>query len=669
MSHHSKSETSRKDVLMTTLTTSKDVHSSHEHTIECEEIVCPPSGACYYKPRHNHCDKKEKSKINYITPCNFKHGNGIILSKPGVYKLSKDIRYKPSTIGTTAISIVGSNITLDLDVYTLSQKNTVKNTYGIAICRDAKCIKITGNKGISKVLDFSMVGIRVLGRTDTITIENIIVTQTEIRSLDNSEIVPSCKDFICQTWNYGILVGEGDNTGLPMKGTDKANLVTNLLLEDVTTSRSITGTQIVMTYQITINSCNFIENTIYGLLSGPLGIVPGDELGTAFFPTTKSLVARNCRFDNNVGFNADLVGPPDLEEWFDLLAGVVLYFGEGYVMENCTVNDNFSDSFMLAVDHDRAYNVVWKGCTVARNRCDGFVDAFHASGSINQDLQECQNGLEVPLEPDLNLTIEDCSFFDTYSKHDSAKNVALLYVQGVTVKNCYSSGAKGYDDSIGFRVSGDPNGGISSGIVFENCVASNNGADTDGRVHAGFSVNNVTDRLTFRNCTASGNGLFPATYSAGFLVEPFAFGSLPPVTNRIIFENCVANGNGSESSDFSGGFAVLTVSNSDFVLVSKILIKDSTSSYNDGDGIFVGVGVESLSLKNNTLVENSRYGIDMSAVSTKSFVAENDAFNNGSPPFLLSGNYVGVPAANIVSGTSDSLPTNPGFLNTDVTLV
>ena len=102
--------------------------------------------------------------------------------------MADNITFKPNEQRTTAITITASNVVLDLGARTLKQGNNTQFVYGIAICRDVKNVKITGVIGVASVLNFTLAGIRVFGRTDTITIENVVVSQTIKKELTLSLI-------------------------------------------------------------------------------------------------------------------------------------------------------------------------------------------------------------------------------------------------------------------------------------------------------------------------------------------------------------------------------------------------------------------------------------------------------------------------------------------------
>ena len=80
-------------------------------TLCCREIPVPnPRGHCL--------------KGYTIDRCSFeKEGvNGIILSKPGTYKVTENLYYEPTKKRTTAITITACNVILELGTHTLKQE-------------------------------------------------------------------------------------------------------------------------------------------------------------------------------------------------------------------------------------------------------------------------------------------------------------------------------------------------------------------------------------------------------------------------------------------------------------------------------------------------------------------------------------------------------------------
>ena len=326
--------------------------------------------------------------------------------------MGETITFRPTKQNVQAITITASNVVLDLDVYTLQQDLQKPQTgvYGIAIARDVHNVKITGSRDIAQIRDFTLAGIRVLGRTDAITLENVTVTQTIAPVLTNDLLPADCADIGCALITGGIYVGEGEPTGLAFFGTDKNNHVTNLVLNHVNAKRCIFGSQIVMTFGVQIDDSSFVENTSNGLILGFFLPIPGDLPNTFEFPVGSDGTVRNCHFDRTVGDYENLLNPTAIVGLFQIVSGITLNEVQNYVFESCTVDDNFNSAGVLGADHDGAHNITWRNCTFCRNistahNCDG----LHFSGSIPETAGVCVGIGPQPFYQDLDVVVENCT--------------------------------------------------------------------------------------------------------------------------------------------------------------------------------------------------------------------------------------------------------------------
>ena len=625
--------------------------------VECEAITCPPK--CAVSIKRDPC-----KSVTCITKQMFcKDKNGLIISHPGVYKLAENIKFKPHEQRTTALTITASNVILDLGSHTLKQGNNTQFVYGIAICRDVKNVKITGVIGVASVLNFTLAGIRVFGRTDTITIENVIVSQTVTKELTNDQIPANCSDILCLNMNVGIIVGEGDTGYISMKGTDKANLVTNLTIGNVTAKRSVIGCHIVFTFGIKVYNSSFIENTYYGLLIGFSWLILNED-GTQTFPTAADGTITDSHFDRNVGTNhASLSNPQDTFN-FDFISGLAFNGVRTFEVTDCTVNDNASDSFILALDHDGCNNMTYRNCVAKRTRSETFVgDGIHFSGSIANTIGPCVTGNDFPFNTNFNIVLDNCIAEDTFAGFRAA-GMRFAFVDGAVIKNCVSTGNKSGPDgtlSAGFRVQGLIPGGISKNITFDNCVAESNSAEGNA-IAAGFVVHNVSRNVILRDCIANGNGNntsgVPSIASAGIIVTVQPLSQLEDVQG-VVIDHCITNGNGTIFAPLSAG--ILLWRPNALPPIDRVLIQKSTSTYNIGDGIAVNGDITRVTIKANEADNNTGIGfniVDPNPV----VVAKNVAVDNGG------GNYVGVPANDIVVGTIGNLPLAVGFKNVSITI-
>lgn len=621
---------------------------------DCEGIECPPPAARKLKTRHFKCDKTSAILITQEQFCNSK--NGIIITKPGLYRFKEDIEFSPSVTRTAAISITASNVILDLDRFTLRQTNATPLIYGIFVCRDVNNFKLTGSAGVAQIVDFSLAGIRVFGRTDTITIENIIVTQTEIKQLTNDEIPVDCANILCLRLNVGIVIGEGDPGYISMAGTDRNNKVTHLTIRNIIAKRSSVGCHIVFTSGITVDDSTFTENTYYGLIIGTIWIVL-DDAGEPIRNTANNGVITNCRFDQNKSTQNALLTNPGDTFMFDFVAAISFNQVENFVVRKSTVHDNSSDSFILAADHDGSRNMTWKNCTIKRNRSDFFIcDGFHMSGSIANTLGPCL-GSEFGFDQNHNFVIEDCDSEDNFGEA-SCSNFRFAFPSGGRVTNCSAAGATSGLGGLaaGFRCQGDLPGGQGQDLVFSNCISQRNMA-IEPSIEAGFIINEVMRNVVIRDCIIQDNGNpeSAAVLSGGIVIQPRLSAGIENVT----IEGNTINNNGSLLASSSAG--ILAFTDDPTLSINRVLVQNNTLAYNRGDGVRFEGGVTGVVVKKNEADQNEGVGFNLDGATPPIFVTKNIAYNN------TGGNYAGVPATNIVVGDINDLPANVGFKNLSVT--
>jgi hypothetical protein len=649
----------------------------NQHSLSsCIGIKVPSSHAVsFHKRKHGRC---KKNRVNWITQHDFrgKGKNGIIIDQPGEYRLKENISFKPTRPNVQAITITASNVVLDLDIFTLSQNLTNSKTgiYGIAIARDVQNVKITGSKGVAQILDFTLAGIRVLGRTDHITLENVIVTQTTPTLLTNDVIPQSCADLNCALITGGIYVGEGEPVGLAFKGTNKNNHVTNLVINHVNAERCMFGSQIVMTFGIQIDNSSFIENTSNGLLLGFFLPIAGDLPNTFEFPVAADGTIRHCHFDRNVGDTAGIVNPTEgnVAFLFQLMGAIVLNEVQNFTIENCSVDDNAGTAALLACDHDGAHNINWKNCTFNRNQSLMTCHGFHFSGSIPFLAGECVGIGEQTLQQDIDVVVENCTAENNQSSTEDAVGFLLSFVNGARVADCNASGnfALSIEDvassaSSGFDVLGELPGGNSNAITFLRCTAEGNGNNGFQATAAGFTVHSATSNIIFRDCVAVANGNTSGTVlntGAGFFINAPTM-DVNAITQNVTIDHCIANSNGFlDQLGPSGGIVIEATLIGLFIpTVNNVLIQNCTLAYNQ-NGLIVPFDITGLVVKHNEADQNTLVGFDVTNVISPSFVTKNVAYSN----FVE--NYAGVPPENIVTATVANLPdgTAVGFKNLSV---
>ncbi len=641
--------------------------------VTCSEIQVPSIYARPFKHKHQkQCGCAKECRVHCISQSDFDHRgkNGIIIDEPGEYRLKENIFFQPNHSNVQAITITSSNVILDLDIYTLQQANQVSGVYGVAIARDVHNVKITGEAEIAQIVDFTLAGIRVLGRTDQITLENVTVTQSEPRPLTNDVIPESCSELNCAQIVGGIYVGEGEPVGLAFNGTNKNNQVKNLVVNNVNALRCMFGAQIVMTFGMQIDNSMFAENTSNGLVLGNFLPIAGDEPNTFEFPVGSDGVVTNCRFDRNVGDNAGITNPTtgDVAGFFQFMSAIQINEVQNFTFENCSCDDNFSTTPILVSNHDGAHNIIWKNCTFNGNASTGGqCDGFHFSGSIPEGAGKCVGIGEQPFVQDDDVVVENCVSLNNHG-FTSGTGFRFVFVNGGRISDCNASGnfgaGNGGFSSQGFGVEGAEPGGQSNAITFLRCTAERNGTEGFQAAGAGFAVRSDTFNVVFRDCVAVSNGNTAGTVSgqgSGFIINSTGGQPLTSITNNILFDNCVALSNGfSDQTGPSGGIVIRALTTRP--PVSDVIVQNSTLAYNE-NGLIVSQDITGLVVKNNEADQNRLVGFNLAAVTSPKFVTKNIAYNN------LVNNYTGVPPANIVTASSVNLPdgTTVGFKNLSVT--
>ena len=616
---------------------------------------------CYKKEKNQkECINKKGCTLNtyLITQKDVGH-KGIIINQPGTYKFCSDIKFDPHCGTNVAIIIASSNVILDLNKHSLIQKHYKPNVYGIVIARDVKYVKITGIKNIATIRNFTLAGIRVYGRTQYISIQNLIVKQDIPKQMTNEQIPADCADILKLSLNLGIAIGEGDTFGVHMQGTNKLNLVEEFSLMDVMVDGSTIGCHMIFTFGFEILRSIFTKNTYYGLLHGTGWAVPGEGPFGLEFPVGGNGVITDCRFEKNYGLNADLANPGD-EYVFDFVSAVANYEVSNVAIDRCLVADNSNNGYIIAADHDAARNIKWTNSIITGTRSIYEpADGLHFSGSVPHTVGDC-TGMDYPLIQDFNITVTNCTATDGMSEESRAVGFVIAYVQGAHISNSNASGMVGGNQCAGFIILGGLPGGRTSNITLVNNTAERNGASGAGRA-AGFFIRNVSDNIVLKDNIANGNGNGQnLDYGAGFLVEANN-GDSDAFIKNIDIDNCTAKGNGN-GSEKSGGIVVLNITEEQTPPITNVAIEKSVSKFNNGYGVLLNGNILGASVNETEIYQNTLGGVNIvDNVDPESvFVSRNTAYKNNA------NNYNGVALANIITGTANSLPANPGFLNVSI---
>ncbi|XWV25947.1 hypothetical protein QJ857_gp1133 [Tupanvirus soda lake] len=604
--------------------------------------------SCYVKCKNNEIHTITQSDIN---------SNGVIITCPGLYRFGSDILYNAANERTAAIIIAASDVILDLDRFSLIQNNNVPSVYGIVVARDSKRVKIIGEKNVASIRNFTWAGIRVFGRTEYVTIKNVMVQQQVPKQLTNEQIPVLCTDLINININLGIAVGEGDTVGLHMKNTNKTNLVNNLLIDGVVCDGSTIGCHIIFTFGIQVTNSNFTRNTFYGLIIGTGWFVPGDDQFGLEFPVAGDGVIKGCRFEKNYGNNIDLSNPEETY-LFDFLSAIALYEVDNFKVTNNIVDDNYNSGYIIAADHDGSRNIEWTRSYITKTRSDFEpADGLHFSGSIPFAAGACL-GLDIPLIQDFNVTIKDCAIADSVSGGSRAAGVVLAYVQGAHISNTNASGMIGGSQSAGFYFIGGLPGGRTSGITCTRCTAEKNGVTGQG-ISVGFLILNVTNDVVLRDIIANNNATSPdLTIAAGIAVISTSVNP-DAVIENIDIDNVAVKGNGNGTNN-SGGIVIYKNNASADSTITNVAVQKSVVKFNNGVGILLNGNIAGASFNENEVYQNTLGGIHIINNPNQVFVSRNVAYANDAS------NYIGVSPLNIIEGTTAAIPSVTGFLNVSI---
>lgn len=582
-----------------------------------------------------------------------------------MYTLKESIYYRPTAPGTAAITIRASGVILKLGRFSLIQKNTVQDTYGIAIARGSNRVKVAGVKQVAQIKNFTLGGVRLLGNTDNIILKGFIVTHSSPQRLTNDQIPEQCCDLITLRMPVGIIIGEGNTSYIAFAGTSRFNTVTNLTLKDIEASNNVIGCHIIFTSKFLVEDCLFTKNSYYGILVGSNWVVYEDPVEqdpfNLVFPQASDFVFRRVRGDGNSGPLELLVNPAE-SYVFDFLSGISCNHTENGTMIDCGASDNFSQAaYLLAIDHDQSRGMVWRNTVTNNNTSLEYIcDGFHMSGSIPSTAIFSCRGIETPLYQNIDVDIRD--LVSTGNSGYFSSGVTLAYMDGVNIENANCSGnfsTLGFF-SNGFWVTGeyDEVGGECRNIRFKNCIAQRNGREE--QVATGFHITIPSYNIVLDECTAMANGKQASLAGVGILIgnlfqEPTI--TEQPGVEKVLVKNCTVTDNGT-LLDFSAGVLINRYPGA--TSVGRVVLDNNDITDNGAHGIRIHGEIPNVVVKNNELLNNRGGGVFINENTNRVLVAQNTAYNN------QGGNYTGVPEGTVIETTVETLPDTVGLKNVSI---
>lgn len=440
---------------------------------------------------------------------------GYVICKPGKYCLGENINWcaHKKSIAITAHHI--NNVYIDLNNYTIKQKNNAKKTVGI---------KITHSKGVT-IVNGTVENTTGEGAIRIECSSDVLVDQVIVRNTGNANSFGGL--FITESKNIivnNVICDANFGVGLTLLGVNNANVTNSLFnnqkggnvapqffflpgqtaygalvesLSNTTTITSMTTMQTVntmgsmksMTTNVKFENCSFNNNSATadagGVEVGPYTLFPVSNVSFI-----------NCQALNNSQTGADSI--------FNDCSGFVLVHVNGFLFQDCIATGQ---------KHLGA---------------PGASSAFAVSGATGFSINDAQNGSLINCLANNNTGIGNTSI-----------GIRVRGAKNVVIKNCQASDNINTSETglgYGFYTNlddlpffpGFPN--VNKAYVFDSCVAQNNSS-------GGFKFSSLIDSL-IQKCVAQENGI-------GFLFSDVGIISPPLVAdskNNILKSN-VAEGN------------------------------------------------------------------------------------------------------------------------------
>lgn len=593
---------------------------------------------------------------------------GFEIKYPGDWVLAEDICYEPGT-GAPAITICTSNVTLDLNDKTLSLNcNCADNVVGVFVKEN------TGNITIKNgtIRNFSRAGI-FKGSTiaQTVHVQKSDKIRKQIKKNAANHIKRFGKNYTknlslqqcnCPTTSLRILniqaLCNGTrnvvNAGVDGMGGAVIFNTQDVLIENSSfLENAFSGLSVFNSTKVSIDNSHFDDNVSSYLLDQFTPYTAG-----AYFDKTNDLVIKNSTFNKNTAEDE---------------AHGIRVNGNNIVIQDVQANDTsvsitdpkfatianggyVSGIFVLDSSNISVKNAQIWGYTLntaqsltTQNIVYNLNFGLDFSNSKSIDVRDCEIGgglaTNTSGQPVTLLTqslhlfdcnrahIESSHFFDNSNVSTIAGS--LLLAQGcdigssedVVIKDCFATGSiqtapvgpvNNLSQASGFKVSGD-----SFRVFLDGCTAVNNIANGGDGAGYGFSTKEA-DVV---------NG---------------------PGTINIRFHNCLAEFNRGPNADTGCGFLLYKTS---LCEVSNCTAVDNRV------GIYVQDGpTENNQISNNTVNNNTDYGIFASSLSATNAYFSNSAKQNGGTPsqdnYRDSGPNTIFPDA-VCSGPCSSLDLTP----------
>jgi hypothetical protein len=589
------------------------------------------------------------------------------ITQSGRYCLTQDATYTPGGPGIQAIQISASDVTLDLNGYTLSNGDTSKtfiNVNGITI--DANLSNIAIKNGT--ITGFSQAGIfangsLLSGGVSKLQLFKIKALNNGLATVVNAGLTgmggivmfnpQDVKMYDCDLLG-NVLSGLDYNngTGLDMNNCHcDENITGNFATfgtfaidiafgANITTLSDTVNNIPGILDDIVIHNSTFNRNVATSFVGGGLSISenePGD--------TIVNVIVENVEANDNQGIFS---GPS--QTGIAIVEAVVITTSNNVVLHNVQACRNSSiinstgvfDIEFVGIDISGNTNTEITGCQSTNNTLTIMTPpqsgtfAFNAgikigSGTSNFKISDCQVGNLLS-----DVSVLQASEFPTslITQSISASQASAGFVSNCQFNNNTVKAASGvFPTTTTFLTEGVDLSGCSD-ITFEDSSASGNthaaaNPLTQFSLAAGFK-SSLSKNIVFRRCFATNNTDTNTGLGFGFsTTEPIA-----PTTNlnlQYVFDSCIAEGN-TASAGLGGGFDIRTCQN------SKVI-----NCLADGNTIGIRVSQDtgnpnnctSNAIANNTLVGNTQAGIfdniSTSAANANAYYSNRAELNGQSP--------------------------------------
>lgn len=440
------------------------------------------------------------SEANQISEQDVNSNGGYVITKPGIYVLCEDIKYKPKgSQSKPAIRIMASNVTLDLASHTLSL-GTSSKTKILGISADSVSSLNIINGAIT---DFTDAAIRI-SDSENLVMENLDILRTGVDTSfgglqinDSSDVLI---DKIRSLYNFGL--------GMYLLGVVKATVknshfddnVGGLTIPELFPVKGAVGVGAYVdssadtqSRAIHFEDCTFSRNQ-GGAEGAGMEIGPRSTLGA---PSVRDVTILRCEFLDNHMNGLDLP--------FQDSTGLALILVDNFLIRDTIASGQRHPSI------------------------PGPDAIFAVSGATGFSINGSKNGL-----------IENCQANDNSGQGNTSIGIRVRASQGVVVKNCECSGNINTASGVAFGFYTDTDGlnlalpvfpAFDSSIVFDSNVAQNNSSESG--LSGGFKFATIRNSSVLNNISQENTGYGMLLIDA----------NMPDVVLGNIFENNIVQSN------------------------------------------------------------------------------------------------------------------------------